>query len=847
MNRTNFWYALLICIPFTLSSQEPPELMGITSKGGLNNSGVIYSLTPDGQDFKIRHSFGQVSPYGLNGGITLASDGKIYGATHNGGDFLAGSLYNVNPDGSEFNLIHSFTEDGGNQPFNAPIESSNGLFYGTTSIGGDFNLGIIYSVEKSGDNFTVLHHFGESNGANPIGSLLESADGFLYGLANKGGDFNDGTLYRIQKDGSDFELVHSFDGITDGRYPFGALIEDSEGMLYGCLSAGGPSLGGSVFKMDKDSFDILLLREYGFTIDDGNFPFGTLMEGSDGKIYGNTSSGGADFVGVLFSMNKDGSDYEVIHEFSPTKGRSPYYGNQLLEGSDNVIYGTTFRGGNKENGVVYKINMDGSDFGVLYEFQEEGILPYAGLIELNDKLIGTTSAGGDSDGGTIFSINKTDTAYQNIYDFSRTNQDGFFPTANLIQASDEKVYGHTTLGGEFGYGAIFTTEFDGSGFNVIYHFEKSSGSNPTGALLEASDGFFYGNASEGGDFNNGVVFRFDSESMDYDILHTFSDIGEIGAVPRGSLIESNDGKLYGVAQSGGVFGAGTIFRLNKNGSEMEAIHHFESNGNTGRTPLYQLFESADGKLYGITIFGGSTAANEDGTLFRLDKDGNNFEILKLFNAIENGIPSGPLVSNDDGYLYGTTTSGGINKVGTIYRISMSNGAFETILDFDVVNGISPQGKLLPSPVSDWIYGVARRGGANDEGLVFRLMPDGSNFEPIHVFDGTMDSGAWPDGGLLWRVAPVFVENNFPKLQGISISPNPSNGPVQLILDNESAFNSAELIVMDGVGKTVLRKEGNADLLNQTLKMQSTYWTEGTYFVSVKTGSGFFSGKVVISK
>ena len=842
MNRTNLWQLLFFLLPITLIAQDLPELMGITSKGGMNNTGTLYSLTPNGAEFKVRHSFGKTGPYELHGNITIASDGKIYGVTRNGGESLAGTIYRISPDSSDLEILHPFSETDGNQPFSAPIEGSDGILYGTTSIGGNFDLGIIYSIEKNGANFTVLHHCGESNGANPIGSLLESADGKLYGLANKGGIYNEGTLYRIEKDGSNFELLYSFDGVAEGRYPYGALIEDTDGILYGTLSSGGPMLGGSIFSIEKDSFDLSLLKTFGFSTDDGNFPYGTLMESVDGKIYGNTFSGGADFVGVIFSMEKDGSGYNLVYEFTPSKGGHPYYGNQLLEGPGGLLYGTTLRGGAADNGVIFKLNKTGAGFTLLHDFQNDGKNPFGGLGEINDRLYGTTSSGGNSDGGTIFSLDTAGTDYQKVYDFSRINEDGFFPSANLTQASDLNIYGSTQLGGDFGYGVIFTTAFDGSGYSTLYHFEKPTGGHPSGALLEASDGLLYGNASEGGNFNNGVIYRFDPVSQDYDIIHTFSDVGEIGAIPQGALIESDDGMLYGVAQSGGVFGAGTIFRLNKIGTQIEAIHHFQNNGNTGRTPLYRLHESTDGKLYGVTIFGGSTAANEDGTLFRINKDGSDFEILKLFETNENGIPSGPLVSNDDGYLYGTTTSGGINKVGTIYRISMSDATFETVHDFDVVNGISPQGILLPSPESDWIYGIARRGGAFDDGLVFRIFPDGSSFETLHTFEGTMDSGAWPDGGLLWRMPPVSVNENLPKLEGVSISPNPTTGPVKISFPSKLSNVNAELTIVNENGQSVFYKNGLFFLLNEQLKAESNNWKNGLYFINIKTEEGYFSDK-----
>lgn len=847
MTRNILTLAFLLITSAVAFSQNSPQLMGITSKGGSSNTGTIFSLSPDGKDFTLQHNFDEVGPHTVYAGLTLGSDGKFYGVTYDGGTAKSGSVYKVEANGSNFEVLHSFTINDGAGPRSAPIEGSDGNLYGTTTLGGDQSAGLIYSLDKNGGNFSVLHHFNGADGEMPIGALHESTDGFLYGMANQGGAYGDGTVYKIAKDGSGFSMLYSFLGIEDGRNPFGGFIEDSNGSLYGTLYTGGPDLAGSVFKIQKDGTGLQLLKTFNFDPNDGNEPYGTLLEASDGKLYGTTFSGGASYVGIVFSMDKNGGNYSILHEFNNIQGRNPFAGNQLEEGADGALYGTTQRGGTYENGVVYKINKNGTGFTVIHEFDGTGAKPYAGVTASNGQLYGTTSEGGNSNGGTLFSIAEDGSGFTELVDFSKTNVNGYFPTALPSLASDGWVYGSTQEGGDHGFGSLFRLKADGTYFETIYHFDGQSGASPSSSLLVGSDGMIYGTATYKGEFNNGTIFKIDPSNSAFSLLHTFSIVGELGALPQAGLIEGSDGKLYGATQSGGNTGAGTIFRLDKDGSNLEAIYHFVSNGNTGRAPRYNLLEGNDQLLYGVTVFGGSSSSDEEGTLFRLKKDGSNFEVLKNFNQTANGTPAGPLVSNHDGFLYGMTINGGNNLVGTIYRISTDGQTFETIHHLDVINGISPQGSLMSSPTGDWLYGVTKAGGEFDQGVVFRIKPDGSAFEKIHDFKGYANGGAEPNGGLVWvSQASGNVEKD--RLSGLSVVPNPTDGPITLIWENEFSIDKkATLNIYDESGKLLGNKTGDFVQLNAYLSGQSNSWNNGIYFLSIETNNGYFSKKIIVNK
>ncbi|MEO1263586.1 MAG: choice-of-anchor tandem repeat GloVer-containing protein [Bacteroidota bacterium] len=848
MNRL-YYTAVVILLFFIQNSlaQTDPLLLGVTSNGGENNTGTIYSLTANGTDFKIRHSFDAVGPYGILGGVTHASDGMLYGVSNSGGNSFYGTIYKVALDGTGFEVVHHFDDLNGARPYAAPIEGSDGKLYGTTTVGGNNTVGVIYSIDTNGSNFSILHHFSSTEGEFPFGVLLEASDGSLYGMTNGGGSFEYGTLFKINKDGTGFVSLHSFDNYTEGRNPYGGLIEDTTGALYGTLWAGGPELGGSVFKIQKDGTGLELLKTFPFSVDDGSLPFCTLLEGANGKLYGNTNSGGGNFIGVIFSLDKNGDNYSVLHEFAQLQGRNPFIGNQLIETTDGKLIGTTRLGGTYDKGVIYEINIDGTGFNKIHEFNDQGANPHAGVLAINGKLIGSNSRGGSSDGGVLFSVSENGTGYETLHDFSKTNSNGFVPSATPILVNDEWTYGSTREGGNYGFGTVYRLLTDGSSLETIFHFDEISGANPNTDLLLASNGLLFGTALNGGEFNNGTIFQINPGDNTFQLIHTFSIVGELGAKPRAGLIEGSDGKIYGVAQSGGNDGFGTIFRFDQNGSNLEVVHHFSNANNTGRTPSFKLIENINGQLYGVTIFGGSSSNEEDGTIFKINKDGTNYTVLKNFSTDENGTPAGPLNDNNDGYLYGVTENGGNNLVGTIYRISLSDDSYETIHQFDVINGVSPRGSLLTNNSDGWIYGVANRGGNSDDGIVYRIRPDGSSFEKTIDFNGLTDSGSRPEGGLTWLPALSFAAE-FSPLEGIAVSPNPTNGPILFSWNNNFPIDkNATLKISDENGKTIYAADGNIPEFNLLVNQNNILNKSGIYFINLIVADQYFTEKIIVKK
>ncbi len=365
-------------------------------------------------------------------------------------------------------------------------------------------------------DFQRLKSFGDPNltGQNPIAGLIEGSDGALYGTTPDGGSGGEGTVYKLNRDGSGCTVLWGFSsGGGDGSTPHGGLVEGGDGALYGTTLLGGSGYGGTVFKLDRDGSGYTVLRTFTASGSDAYYPRAGLIEGSDGALYGTTLLGGSGYGGTVFKLNRDGSGYTVLWSFSSGGGDGYYPIAGLIEGSDGALYGTTHSGGSGGLGTVFRLNADGSGYAVLWSFSSsggDGYYPIAGLIEGSDgALYGTTGSGGS--GGTVFRLNRDGSGYAVLRSFSSSGGDGYYPYAGLIESSDGALYGTTMRGGSGGGGTVFKLNRDGSGYTVLWSFSDSGGwrdgYTPYAGLIEGSDGAMYGTTAHGGDASRGIVFR----------------------------------------------------------------------------------------------------------------------------------------------------------------------------------------------------------------------------------------------------------------------------------------------------------------------------------------------------
>lgn len=348
----------------------------------------------------------------------------------------------------------------GVNPISRLLEGSDGLLYGTVHSGGPTSLGAVFSLAKDGSGYKLLS--GLTNAAFPVGGLAEGTNGVLYGTTENGGVSNYGVIFRLNKDGSDFAILHQFSSdSTDGGLPLGDLVASPGGVVFGTAIQGGSSNGGSVFRVSLSGTGYTNLYFFkGSAVSDGSNPYAGLVLGKDGLLYGTTQNGGSNNFGTVFKLNTSGSGYSVLRHF-----RGPAFGDgrqplgSLIQGSDGFLYGTTYYGGVNDVGTLFRLNTNGSSYSVLVSFAvgSSGSQPWGGLAgSTNGTLYGTTRFGGSDDVGTVFKVNHDGSGYAVLHTFKSSGGDGILPqSAPLLLASDGTLYGVTPVGGDSSFGTLY--------------------------------------------------------------------------------------------------------------------------------------------------------------------------------------------------------------------------------------------------------------------------------------------------------------------------------------------------------------------------------------------------------
>src|SRR5688572_18953608 len=199
------------------------------------------------------------------------------------------------------------------------------------------------------------------------------------------------------------------------------------------------------------------------------------IEGSDGRLYGRTISGGANNGSAIFGMNRQGTDYLVLHSFNSTLPDFEDSYSGLIEGSDGMLYGTTFEDGAFNGGSVFRLNKNGTGFQTLHDFEAtatDGGFPYGSVTESSDGVLyGTTSEGGPDDYGTLYRVNRDGTGYSVLRYFTPDDNQGYLPVAPPVEGPGGLLYGTTYFGGFGDVGTIYRTRNDGSGFTFLYEFQ----------------------------------------------------------------------------------------------------------------------------------------------------------------------------------------------------------------------------------------------------------------------------------------------------------------------------------------------------------------------------------------
>jgi uncharacterized repeat protein (TIGR03803 family) len=330
-------------------------------------------------------------------------DGALYGVTYK--DQTNGSIFTVKTDGSGYAVLHSFALGdeipnasgyGPGQGYLTPsvVQGNDGVLYGTTPGGGTNNSGTFFKLNPNGTGYTVLRNFPSTDGSP--GNLIQGSDGLLYGAGN--------SVFKVDINGSNYTVLHSFTDIADGFAPAG-LVQGRDGVLYGTTFLGGTNGNGTLFSVDTNGASFKVLHTFQNT-EAANSAAG-LIQGSDGALYGTLSDYATAGAGAIFKVNSNGDNFMIMHKFAggPNDGSNPL--GSLVEGTNQVLYGTAYAGG-RTLGTIFKIGLDGSNYASLYYFTNGtslGVKPITGLAKdpANPSVFyGTTSDSGSPLTGSIF-------------------------------------------------------------------------------------------------------------------------------------------------------------------------------------------------------------------------------------------------------------------------------------------------------------------------------------------------------------------------------------------------------------------------------------------------------------
>ncbi len=570
------------------------NLYGTTNLGGAAGFGVVYEVDTTGHETVLYSFTGGPDGGKPSAGVIRDPEGNLYGTTGSGGVSDFGVVYTLDATGHE-TVLHSFTGDtDGGSPIAGVIRDSEGNLYGTTYAGGLSGAGVVYKLDTGGDE-TILYSFaGGADGRNPNAGVIRDAAGNLYGTTWDGG-LGFGVVYSVNPAG-DEKVLYSFTGGADGGLLMAGVTGDLSGNLYGTASSGGVANEGVVYKVNAAGHETVL---YGFPGPaKGNLPYGGVIGDAAGNLYGTTDTGGSAGAGVVYKLDAAGQE-TVLYTFTGgADGRNPWSG--VVRDAAGNLYGTTLSGGASNAGVVYKVDPAGQQT-VLYSFTggADGGYPFAGVIlDAAGNLYGTTQQGGAGGYGVVYKLDTS--GHQTVLYTFMGGPDGYTPNG-VIRDAAGNLYGTTHWGGTGFVGVVYKLDPSGQQ-TVLYNFTGGAdGGWPMAGVIRDPAGNLYGTTpGGGGTANAGVVYKLDTSAQET-VLYSFAG-GADGAYPQTALILDSAGNLYGTTPQGGASqGWGVVYKVGATGGE--TVLYAFTGGVDGGSPTAGVIRGPAGNLYGTAAGG----------------------------------------------------------------------------------------------------------------------------------------------------------------------------------------------------------------------------------------------------
>jgi uncharacterized repeat protein (TIGR03803 family) len=674
-----------------LAQDAEGNFYGTTSQGGDYTNGTVFKMTSTGL-LTTLYSFTN----GEDGaqpaaGLLYGSDGNFYGTTAYGGVYGDGTLFLITPGGTCLTLVQ-FEGFNGANPQAALAESTGGIIYGTTPNGGANNHGAIFSLAISSAPEIIAQ---PASQAVFVGQNLEFNAGVFGSVP---------LFYQWQKNATNLADGANISGSSTsilsltnvGMGDAGTYSVIVSNALGSCQSAGAlltvsssppyiviqptnetlaPGTNTTLVAGAQGNFPLYYQwQKGGVNLTDGGNVSGsatsvltlTNVTQANNGIYrliaSNSISAAASSNAVLAVVPASASGTSLASLYWFAGGSDGGTPNALVAGTNGILYGTTETGG--QGGTVFTVTTNGAVATLALFGPDTGFTPFAGMVQGGDgNFYGSTELGGTNYDGNIFELTPAG-ALSNFYSFTG-GSDGIIPMAALVAGADGNFYGTTASGGNAGAGNVFKLTPDGLLTNLYSFTNGADGAGPVGALVQGTDGNFYG-MTGGGLHGYGNVFKMTPDGL-LSSLYSFTG-GTDGSAPVGALAQGTDGNFYGVTKHNTIAGYqfyGTIFRITPKGA---LITLYALNYTDGAYPFAGLLQGSDGNFYGTTYTGFGVT---NGTVFSITP-GGTLSNLVVFDGFDDGAhPETALVEGADGSLYGTTSAGGPGGHGSVFRLSFT--------------------------------------------------------------------------------------------------------------------------------------------------------------------------------
>lgn len=818
-----------------------PVLLGsrlyftVETNAGSTQNGALFAYDINtGQHQKVDFSatvgqLPQVSPI-------RATNGKLYGTTLRGCTTNKGGIYEFDPStGALKNVVHMSTLTGASAPSGALIETSPGIFYGTTFGGGDSSRGMIFKYNLQTRRLSNEYSFRQSKGYNHSRAFYMDGNK-LYGVMRVGGKHNKGTLFKFNMSTKAFTVLHHFSG-PEGATPNGQLAKVGN-KLYGNTYALDGNRGG-LFSYDLLA-DTLVVEAKLSSLTGGRCYGGVTAHNN--KIYFTPANYGQHYRGTLLEFDIATKKLTRVHSFLDSEGANSY-GTPMV--ANNIIYGYTRNGGIGQRGVLYSYHLSSRKYTALLHFEPKpnGATGINNLMQASNGLMyGTTQLGGKYGKGVIYSVDPVTDSFKKLYDLKDST--GFNLFGRMVDANGI-LYGFANSGlNDTRYGVLYSFNPKTNEYKIIEKLEQNKhGYHPQGHLILAKNGNLYGLTRE----------RTNSRILEYtpgedSVRSVFQFADSIGRDPMGSLVEASNGKMYGFTNNGGDSSSGVFFEFDVSNYSYKVIQHLSKE--LGQYSQSSLVEAPNGTLYGVTYRGGSDKQSR-GTLVSYNLNTKVFKRVQDFKGVTYGYSQQTPIMAKNGKMYLGTGSSNIIEIDpqldTMYRVSTMNsnaGRYFTMGSF-----AQPQICNLKARITQNAEVLT----ATDSNLTYQWINCDSNDAPIagatsRTFTATKNGNyavVIVDGICNDTSECAFVNSIKDPVDGVeeynqanvSMYPNPVNDV--LTISSDKLIEQVNIYNMAGVQ---LKQVSNSNEINMS------EFPAGMYLVEVKTQHGGIShNRIMVSK